>query len=163
MAVALLTVIFFVIREFYLTNKKPQIDETWEDTIRKYNFVKDFQSIVHLFFMKDMINPKVFSGNFEYVKDSLDISFSVRLNRKTYKTSPTVTIFQDFTTRPLAFEDWFLAAYPDVAKWSMHNLENKMKDPAFRGIFEKEEYFIDKNIRKINHTALRHIIDYYKN
>ena len=80
--------------------------------------MKYIDEIINDFLKRDNISEISYKSNYQVL-----LSYS---DEKVYiKTTPTIKKFS-FIDKPIFYENWFLAAYPDVVDWFQYLDEDKM-------------------------------------
>lgn len=84
--------------------------------------IDDLPSVVSDFFIADKINADLFISNLEFLLIRgmpVDEIFS----GKTHKPTRSTVFFANIANRPQGYPIWFLAAYPDVVRWTLRLME----------------------------------------
>jgi hypothetical protein len=138
-------------------NWKQFLEDT-EETPEKINVSR----MVNDFFIFDRIDIKKFMANWQILKCSgsreLIKSESKLLGNINYSTS-SIDIFAFPIDRPIAYDNWFIAGYPDVVNW-FRDIDEK-EVISIMGTSSEEDCFNIEHRFKFEY--LRKIVNAFKN
>jgi len=123
---------------------------SWNSILNANPPDEHFYFIVDNFFKHDKINPLKFENNLQFLQ--------YQYASQPYLLSPAIFYFRDAVNRPFGYEDWFMAAYPDVGRWTSENADLLENISPFKEQLELEE----EDGFRMSYTFLRLLIDYYK-
>jgi hypothetical protein len=158
-------------------SKKTNRKNEWDEFCTGLNNM-EMNFITESFFKSDNINPKIFKTHFFILNQDDHMALSGETfnefihnqnfhNQSTFANQLPRTKSLDYFSstpmhdRPMGLQLWYMAAYPDVAKWAMNNFELITKLPSIKGYFindDDEDFIVDGKFRKEIHRAS---IDYY--
>lgn len=144
-------------------------DELW-DNLLSSTTEPDVKEILRFikkhFFDKDDVKPVryfanhaiLMRGNRELASQYAEAGGELDLSR--YGTK-SIDWLAELGNRPVGYDDWFMAAYPDVVKWASHMADSQQE--SFNELLGNptEEHFFDKN-GKVDMKYLRQLVDIYK-
>lgn len=136
----------------------------WDEIFKNSSQYKDFKPIFKDFFIPDNIDFKKFLANYKVLEhQSLKLFKSyieLTENEKWLEEHYTKNIgkLAGIMDRPLGYEDWFVAAYPDVVNWAAD-----LSDEKLILVFNnpKEEDVMNSN-KQIKREYLRMLANEYK-
>ncbi|MFA5273265.1 MAG: hypothetical protein WC353_03830 [Candidatus Peribacter sp.] len=143
---------------------------TWDNFLAKADekTQQAMRPMIEMLFEPDGISPLAFLVNHQFLL-SQGREWLSEIGKEKYRElqqsrTPTIEKFQSNLDRPLAFSNWFMAAYPDVAYWLSQNAEEVLKEKEIIGVDvdspDAATMLYDEE-KKIRPEIVRRIVDHY--